>query len=121
MSTTSRLGDAGVLVTPDIIPMVDASRSSRSSVMRHSQRQDVRYRLPVSRRDDVVIAATDLLRESGPAGLTSVSVAARLGLTQSAIYRHIRDMDELTTIASQTVVGELTSVMFAAVAEPERS
>ena len=69
----------------------------------------------------MVIAATDLLRESGPTGLTSVSVAARLGVTQSAIYRHIRDMDELTTIASHTVVGELTSVMFAAVAEPETS
>ena len=73
----------------------------------------------VGRRDDVIEAATALLRESGPAALTSVNVAARLGVTQSAIYRHVRDMDELTTIASHAVVSELTSVMFAAVAAPE--
>jgi AcrR family transcriptional regulator len=73
----------------------------------------------VGRRDDVIDAATILLRESGPVALTSVNVAARLGVTQSAIYRHIRDMDELTTIASQAVVGELTSVVFAAVSAPE--
>jgi AcrR family transcriptional regulator len=73
----------------------------------------------MGRRDDVIAAATALLRESGPVALTSVNVAARLGVTQSAIYRHIRDMDELRTIASQAVVGELTSVMVAAVSAPE--
>jgi AcrR family transcriptional regulator len=73
----------------------------------------------VGRRDDVIDAATSILRESGPAALTSVNVAARLGVTQSAIYRHIRDMEELTTIASHTVVGELTTVMIAAVSAPE--
>ncbi len=67
----------------------------------------------------MIDAATELLRESGPAALTSVNVAARLGVTQSAIYRHIRDMDELTTIASHAIVGELTSVMIAAVDAPE--
>jgi len=67
----------------------------------------------------VIAAATAILRESGPSALTSVNVAARLGVTQSAIYRHIRDMDELATIASHAVVGELTSVMIAAVSAPE--
>ena len=67
----------------------------------------------------MIEAATALLRESGPTALTSVNVAARLGVTQSAIYRHVRDMDELTTIASRTVVSELTTVMAAAAAAPE--
>ena len=67
----------------------------------------------------MIEAATELLRESGPTALTSVNVAARLGVTQSAIYRHVRDMDELTTVASHAVVSDLTSVMAAAVAAPE--
>jgi AcrR family transcriptional regulator len=73
----------------------------------------------MGRRDYVIAEATALLRESGPNALTSVNVAARLGVTQSAIYRHIRDMDELTTLASHAVVGEVTQVMFEAVASPE--
>ncbi len=67
----------------------------------------------------MIDAATALLRESGPTALTSVNVAARLGVTQSAIYRHIRDMDELTTLASHAVVRDLTTVMADAVAAPE--
>jgi len=73
----------------------------------------------VGRRDDVITEATALLRESGPSAVTSVNVAARLGVTQSAIYRHIRDMDELNDLASHAVVNELNSVMIAALAEPE--
>ncbi len=73
----------------------------------------------MARRDDVITEATALLRDSGPDALTSVNVAAQLGVTQSAIYRHIRDMDELTTIASNAVIAELGTVMIAAVASPE--
>jgi AcrR family transcriptional regulator len=69
----------------------------------------------VGRRDDVIAAAIELLRESGPSALTSVNVAERLGVTQSAIYRHIDDMDELTVIASQQVVGDLSAVMMEAI------
>ena len=61
----------------------------------------------------------DLLRESGPDALTSVNVAKRLGVTQSAIYRHIRDMDELTTLATHGIVGELSAVVMEAVASPD--
>jgi AcrR family transcriptional regulator len=73
----------------------------------------------VTRRDDVIAAAAELLRESGPSELTSVNVAKRLGVTQSAIYRHIRDMDELTTLAVHDVVAELAAVMTEAVASPD--
>jgi len=73
----------------------------------------------MGRRDAVIAEATAILRESGPIALTSVNVAARLCVTQPAIYRHIRDMDELTTLASNAVIGELTQVMFEAVTVPE--
>ncbi len=52
-----------------------------------------------------------ILHEDGPAALTSVNVAARIGVTQSAIYRHITDMEELIGIASGIVVSELTAVL----------
>jgi len=73
----------------------------------------------VNRRQDVIDVAVSLLRESGPAVLTSSNVATRLGVTQPAIYRHIRDMDELTTLASEAVVAELTVAMMEALAAPE--
>ncbi len=67
----------------------------------------------------MIAAAIELLRESGPNALTSVNVAKQLGVTQSAIYRHIRDMDELTTIATHAVVGDLSTVMMDAVTSPD--
>ncbi len=70
-------------------------------------------------RQDVIDTATAILRESGPSALTSVAVAKRLGVTQPAIYRHIRDMDELTTLASHRVVGELATVLLDAATAPE--
>lgn len=60
-----------------------------------------------------------ILRETGPQALTSVNVASRIGVTQSAIYRHIDNMDQLIAIASSQVVDEVTAVMLAAVATPE--
>jgi AcrR family transcriptional regulator len=73
----------------------------------------------VGRRDDVIATATALLRESGPDALTSVNIAQRLGVTQSAIYRHVQDMDEVTMIASRNIIDELSAVVIAAVASPE--
>ena len=67
----------------------------------------------------MIAAAADLLRESGPAALTSVEVAKRIGVTQSAIYRHVSDMDELVTLAGQRVVGELSAVLTSAATSPE--
>jgi AcrR family transcriptional regulator len=61
----------------------------------------------VNRRQDVIDAAVALLREGGPDALTTVAVAARLGVTQSAIYRHVRNVDELVSAASRQVVAEL--------------
>lgn len=67
----------------------------------------------------MIAAATALLRDGGPHALTSVNVAAQLGLTQPAIYRHIRNMGELTTLASHAVVGELSAILTTAVMSPD--
>ena len=63
--------------------------------------------------------ATTILREEGPAALTSVNVAARIGVTQSAIYRHIVDMDELSGIASRIVVSELAAMLNSILLAPD--
>jgi AcrR family transcriptional regulator len=61
----------------------------------------------LARRQEAVGHAADLLREGGPRALTSVAVAARMGVSQSAVYRHVRNMDELSTLAAEVIVTEL--------------
>jgi AcrR family transcriptional regulator len=61
----------------------------------------------VNRRQDVIDAAVALLQEGGPDALTTVAVASRLGVTQSAIYRHVHNVDELATLASRQVVAAM--------------
>ena len=73
----------------------------------------------MSRRDEIIEEAATILREEGPAALTSVNVAARIGVTQSAIYRHIVDMDELSGIASRIVVSELTAMLNSILLAPD--
>ena len=75
--------------------------------------------MAMTRRDDVLREAVTLVRAGGPAALTSGSVAAALGLTQSAIYRHVRDMDELTALTSEVIVGELTAVVHQLLLDPD--
>lgn len=59
------------------------------------------------RRDEAITHAADLLREGGPLALTSVAVAERMGVTQSAVYRHVRNMEELSALAAEVVVADL--------------
>jgi AcrR family transcriptional regulator len=61
----------------------------------------------VTQRDRAIEAATDLARRDGLGAITSVAVAQRLGVTQSAVYRHIRDVDELRTLAIHRLVAEV--------------
>ncbi len=63
----------------------------------------------LSRRDQAIGHAADLLRELGPTGLTSVAVAKRMGITQPAVYRHVRNMGELKSLAARQVVAGLTT------------
>lgn len=72
----------------------------------------------LSRRDQAIAHAADLLRESGPRALTSGAVAARMGITQSAVYRHIRNIDELSAMAAAVVVAELNDALAGILLDP---
>jgi len=72
-----------------------------------------------SRRCEAICHAADLLREGGPSALTSVAVAGRMGITQSAIYRHVTDMDELSALAAEVVVSELIDALHNIVVNPD--
>ena len=67
------------------------------------------------KRSDLVDAAVELIRRDGPAAVTSVAVAAHVGLTQSALYHHVRDVEELRNAAIQRLVEELDASLEAAV------
>lgn len=71
-----------------------------------------------SRRCEAICHAADLLREGGPSALTSVAVAGRMGITQSAVYRHVTDMDELSALAAELVVSELIDALHNLVLDP---
>ena len=73
------------------------------------------YRPIMVKRTEIVDAAVQVMRGGGPAAVTSVGVAARLGLTQSALYRYVRDVDELRTLAVERLLGELEADLTAAV------
>jgi AcrR family transcriptional regulator len=75
----------------------------------------------MNRRQDVIDAAVALVREGGPDALTTVAVAARLGVTQSAIYRHVRNRDELATLASRQIVAEMQEKMSGVLDNPDLS
>ena len=75
----------------------------------------------MSRRQDVIDVAVTLMREGGPDALTTVAVASRLGVTQSAIYRHIHNRDELATLASRQIVADLQAKMKGILDNPDLS
>ncbi len=72
-----------------------------------------------TRREQAVAHAADLLREGGPRALTSVAVAQRLGVTQSAVYRHVRNMDELSALAAEEVVSDLNRSLHDIILDPK--
>lgn len=46
-------------------------------------------------RDEIVVAAVALVEHGGPDALTMKALGAALGAHPSAVYRHVRDKDEL--------------------------
>ena len=46
-------------------------------------------------RDEIVVAAVRLVEQGGPDALTMKALGAALGADPSAVYRHVRDKDEL--------------------------
>ncbi len=75
----------------------------------------------MNRRQDVIDAAVALVREGGPSALTTVAVASRLGVTQSAIYRHVHNVAELAALASRVIVADLQAEMHALLDDPDLS
>lgn len=74
-----------------------------------------------SRRDEIIDLAADILRDGGPTALTSVSVAESAGISQSSVYRHVDNMEELAALASERVLTDLAGALAAAVrsADPD--
>jgi len=64
-----------------------------------------RGRPPQVTRDEIVDAAARLVRDAPDAPLTMANVAAAVGVTPTALYRHFRDRDELL----DALVGKILS------------
>ena len=71
----------------------------------------------MTQRDRAIKAAADIARHDGIGAITSVAVGQRLGVTQSAIYRHIRDVDELRALAVHQLVSEVDEELASIVRE----
>ncbi len=48
-----------------------------------------------SRQTDIINAATELIGENGVQRLTTKSLAARIGFSEPALYRHFKDKNEI--------------------------
>ena len=57
---------------------------------------------------EIVEAASDLLEESGPSGLTMQAVADRVGVRAPSLYKRVRDRDALVEAVGAATVEELT-------------
>jgi AcrR family transcriptional regulator len=62
-------------------------------------------------RNDLVTAAVEIIRKSGPDALTLRVVAQRLGVSQTAPYRHFASKEALlTAVAAEGFTSLLTSI-----------
>jgi AcrR family transcriptional regulator len=64
--------------------------------------------------ETIILAAVDVVRRDGPAGLTMRAVAAELGVTATALYRHVAEKDELRDL----VVARLYQQFLATISVP---
>jgi AcrR family transcriptional regulator len=71
------------------------------------------------RRAQVIETAVVLLREGGSDALTSVAVAQRMGIAQSAVYRHVSTIDELRRLATDEIVTDLRRALHGILVSPE--
>ncbi len=74
---------------------------------------------PVTRREQIVAAALELLESEGPAGLSMRSVAARVGVTAPSLYKHFPDKDDIETALIGEGFREAATVFGQAVRDPE--
>ena len=65
-------------------------------------------RPPRLSREQIVAVTADLMREAPATPVTMARVAEAAGATPMAIYRHVRDRDDLLSAVLEHVLGELT-------------
>ena len=68
-----------------------------------------RARRPLD-REQIVRAAMGLLDEVGLDGLTMRNLAERLAVKATALYRHLRDKDELLVLLADEISGEIAPI-----------
>jgi len=74
-------------------------------------------RLPTEERQaEIVAAALNLAREISPALITTTDIAAAIGLTQGALFKHFATKDDIWLAAMAWVREELLSALEAAAA-----
>lgn len=70
-------------------------------------------------REALIKAGLRAVAEDGPEGFSLRGVAARAGVTASAVYRHFKDKDELLAAIAGECAQRLAATVLAAVAEAE--
>jgi AcrR family transcriptional regulator len=70
------------------------------------------FRLPTEERQaEIVAAALHLARDASPALITTAELAAAVGLTQGAVFKHFASKDAIWLAAMQWVRGELLALL----------
>ena len=69
-------------------------------------------------REQVLAAAVQLFNEQGYDATSVADVAARLGLTKSALYHHFSSKEELLRLALDDALGALEDVLDRTLAQP---
>lgn len=72
-------------------------------------------RLPTEERQaEIVVAALQLAREASPAVVTTTDIAAAIGVTQGALFKHFATKDDIWLAAMAWVKEQLLSTLEAA-------
>ncbi|MBY0687373.1 TetR/AcrR family transcriptional regulator [Microbacterium marinilacus] len=58
--------------------------------------------------DAIVLAARELLEESGLVGVTMQAVAGRVGVRAPSLYKRVQNRDELIRLVAEATLGDLT-------------
>ena len=61
------------------------------------------------RKAEILQAALDLAFEKGPNRLTTGMIAARLGLTQPAIYKHFKNKEDIWQGVAESLCGQIAA------------
>lgn len=68
----------------------------------------------MSRRDEIIAAAEDLLDRGGPAGLSMRTIAAEIGIQAPSLYRHFPDKAAIEAALQERALRSLAAQLDAA-------